>query len=145
MKIRPYADSDYKYIQKLVEGFYNEAVRKWGFEINDERLQKIVEVLRPTSWMAEDDGRLVGLIAGQVVYQHLDTEPIWQEFMFFVEPQYRAIGVRLYKYAEAWCRDQGITKMVMVHLHNSKAEKMERFYDREGYEPMETHWIKELK
>lgn len=144
MLIRQCHESDYPYIKNLVSGFYDEAVSEWGFAMEESRLRELVSLLAPTSWVAEVDGRVVGLIAGQIVNQHLDSKPIWQEFVWYVDPDYRMCGIRLLKHVEKWCADNGIGKMIMVYLHNSKAEKLDEFYRREGYEPMETHFIKEL-
>lgn len=144
MLIRPYDDADYPYIKRLVERFYTEAVAEWGFTLDDEKLKAIVRPLREYSWMAEINGKVVGLLAGQVVYQHLDAKPIWQEFIWYVDPEYRSCGVRLFNFVEAWCRANGIGKMIMVYLHNSKAVKLDEFYKRMGFKPMETHFIKTL-
>lgn len=59
--------------------------------------------------------------------------------------KYRKYGVKLLKVLEQNCKAQGITHILMVHMFNSKADKLGEFYRKCGFMPLEIHYIKSLQ
>lgn len=95
-------------------------------------------------FIAEEDGEVTGAIAG-VIYPDLYSGVlVATEFFWIVREEKRGPGVRLYEAFERWAREQGCAQVRMVHLLDSMPDKLERFYKHFGYEPTETHYVKEL-
>jgi hypothetical protein len=88
---------------------------------------------------------IVGAIGGIKYPDTYSSELIATEFFWFVREESRGGGLTLYKLFEKWAREQKCSQIRMVHLLDSMPEKLERIYRRLGFEPAETHYVKELK
>ena len=96
-------------------------------------------------FIAEDDGEIIGAIAGMAVPEPYSGELVVSEFFWFVRPGHRgSAGLRLYEALEYWARQKGAKTMRMVHLMDSMPEKLARIYKRLGYEQVETLYSKDL-
>lgn len=86
-----------------------------------------------------------GFIAG-IKEDHLFLEGIAQELGWYVKPEYRsgAISKTLLTSFEEWAKLVGATHVSMATLNNDYQDRLERIYDRLGYEPAERTYIKEL-
>ena len=83
---------------------------------------------------------VLGMI-GVVATNHPYTgAPVMSEMFWYVEPDARGTGHRLLEAAEEWARGQGIEHSVMI----SPSEKVSRYYERIGYAPLESQYIKRL-
>lgn len=89
-------------------------------------------------FVAETDGRLVGMIGMLVYAHHLSAEWTAGEVMWWIEPEARGSGVRLLKAAEAWARDQGAQKIQMI----APNARVGTLYTRLGYVPIEVAYQK---
>lgn len=91
-------------------------------------------------FVSGSDATLTGMIA-MLAYDHpFSGERTAFEVVWWVEPEARGDGVRLLRAAEAWAREQGITKMQMVAPNGRVGE----FYQRMGYAPVETSYQRSL-
>ena len=66
------------------------------------------------------------------------------EFFWFVRAEVRGQGLKLYYAFEAWARARHCAQIRMVHLLDLMPERLAKVYRRLGYEPAETHYVKEL-
>lgn len=87
---------------------------------------------------------LEGAIGGVVYPDLYSGEIIATEFFWFVRQEHRGGGLRLYKEFEEWAKWKGASQIRMVHLQDSMPDKLERLYRHWGYQPIETHYAKEL-
>jgi GNAT superfamily N-acetyltransferase len=93
----------------------------------------------------EREGEIVGVIGG-IVHREVYSEAIVaEEFFWFVREAYRGSGLALYRRFEEWARRRGAETIQMVHLRDVMPDKVERFYLRAGFHPIETRYAKELK
>jgi GNAT superfamily N-acetyltransferase len=93
----------------------------------------------------ERDGEMVGAIGG-IVHREVYSEAIVaEEFFWFVREAYRGSGLALYREFERWAVAHGAQTIQMVHLRDVMPEKVERFYLRAGFHPIETRYAKELQ
>jgi GNAT superfamily N-acetyltransferase len=129
---------------KLLEEFQQESVKEYGFKISREQFELIISEYIDHTLIAVKDGEVVGVIAGSIGTYPLDGSKIYQEVVWYVSKQHRSCGVRLLKALEDYCKEWGVKHIVMVHLGNSKADKLDEFYGRTGYKKMEVHYIKNL-
>lgn len=91
-----------------------------------------------------DSGAIVGAIAGIVHPDAYSAAIVAQEFFWFVLPDFRGGGVRLYRVFEAWARDKGCNIVRMAYLTDSMPGKVKDFYERLGFSAVEVAYSKEL-
>lgn len=94
-----------------------------------------------------EDGKMVGIIVGQLYFSHplVQFSKIATELFWYVEPDYRgknSFGL-MDKYEE-WAREVGATHITMSLLNNEYKEKLDRIYQAKGYKPLETQYMKVL-
>jgi GNAT superfamily N-acetyltransferase len=92
----------------------------------------------------EVNGKPIGAIGGffhQDIYGDLK---IVEEMFWFTSTQHRGVGIRLYRAFEQWAKSKNADRLQMVHLVDSMPEKLEAFYLREGFEPIEMRYGKKL-
>ena len=90
-----------------------------------------------------EGGELVAFIALAAIEHSLSGDRYAEELGWWVEPHYRAgtIGPRLLAMAEAWARADGCVFLKMVAPIGTTVGQ---FYDRHGYQPIETAWMKRV-
>lgn len=94
----------------------------------------------------EQGGRfkpIIGMIALTALPHLLTGIPYGDEQAWWVEPEHRAgmVGPRLMQAAERWCRENGLNMVKMIAPEGSDVGK---FYTRQGYEAVETAFVKLL-
>jgi GNAT superfamily N-acetyltransferase len=90
--------------------------------------------------VSERDGRLVGML-GYILFDHfLSGEMVAGEVFWWVEPEHRGAGVRLLIEAERRARAAGASRMQMI----APTDKVGQFYQRVGYEYVESAYQKNL-
>lgn len=101
--------------------------------------------LVPSSLVLEIGNKIVGVIAGKIVNHIVNKEPLFQEVIWYVSKEHRRYGIKLYRGLEEYCHDNSIHQIVMVNMGNLKNSSFEKFYKSEGYELLETQYIKTLE
>lgn len=95
-------------------------------------------------FLIEEGGEIHGAIGG-IVHQDLYGDTlVAEEFFWFVKPEFRGGGVRLYIAFEKWARECGASSIQMVHLADVMPDKVAAFYRRMGFIPVETRYSKGL-
>jgi predicted N-acetyltransferase YhbS len=93
--------------------------------------------------LAEVDDQVVGMIAGVPLEELIANTPMFDEMVWWVEPDYRkgSVGPRLLRAVEHWARQKGLRLVKMVAPAGSGVGD---YYARHGYEPVESSYIKRL-
>lgn len=144
------ANYTYMYdIKILVHKFHEESLKDYGLTITDDGIDKTAQLFMDNHilLLAEKDKKVIGLIGGVAVPSSFSSkEIVGQEFMWYLEKDERrgSIGFRLLKAFEEECKARGAKKVIMIHMLNLNSEAMSKFYEKQGYIPMEKHYIKEL-
>lgn len=96
-------------------------------------------------FVAEVDGRIVGMIAGFAMEEPIGRTKMLDELAWWVEPDFRrgTIGPKLLRTWEAWARQKGLTLIKMIAPHATP--EVGRYYARHGYVPLETSYIKRIR
>lgn len=96
--------------------------------------------------VADNGGELVGFMGVQFgPFPFNDTVLCAQEKFWFVDETHRGrVGIRLKTAMEEIARYSGARIFVMSRLENEAGEGVERLYLRNGYTPLERHYIKRL-
>ena len=98
-------------------------------------------------FLLEQEGVIQGAIGGLATPDPYHGGMVASEAFWYILPEYRGgIGSgRLYKALETWAVEQCAEEIRMVHLRASMPERMSKFYERNGYTLMETHYSKPLQ
>jgi GNAT superfamily N-acetyltransferase len=103
-------------------------------------LEKLIDVLLEGGviFVAEEAADVVGMIAGVTQTHPITGEVTATEFAWWVEPEFRgsSAGGRLLKAFEGWARFQRASVIQMIAP--AGAGELEQFYERRGYEEVET-------
>jgi hypothetical protein len=146
MTVEMYSDKYFLDVVTLVENFHKEAVVEYDnlFDANT-----IIETIKTNkdsgnAFLLIIDGTCQGIIFGMIAKSMLNGKLMFQEIIWYVNKPYRKYGVRLLKHVENMLQLKGVSIIIMALLENSKAEKLKVFYERLGYKPMETHFVRAL-
>ncbi|MEU4241841.1 GNAT family N-acetyltransferase [Actinoplanes sp. NPDC026619] len=127
MELRPAAADDAAPIQELVREAFVGYVPRIGREPAPMAVDYRVPVAEGRCWVAEDDGRVVGVIQCAVQAGHLEVETI------AVAPQAhgRGVGSRLLTFAEERARALGLPE-VRLCTNEAMTENL-AYYPRRGF------------
>ncbi len=87
----------------------------------------------------------IGGIGGGVFTSPNNGETEAREAFWYVDPDHRGGGAGLLEAFEDWAEGLGARRIWMVRLHGWRDRQMDRFYQRKGYESVETVYRKEVE
>lgn len=96
-----------------------------------------------TVLVMEEDENLIGSMAFLVAPALTEDILMGVELFWFMHPDHRKHGLKLFDKFEWLAIEQGCKKLAMIHMTDSYPEKLEKLYKRRGYELVEKHYIKE--
>jgi GNAT superfamily N-acetyltransferase len=129
----------------LLKEFHAESMDKYNVLCDEDVARTALTKFVDTSFVLELDNKVVGVLAGMITMYPLNNKPMYSEVVWYVTPKHRLHGVSLYTKLEEFCEERGIKQIGMALMANSKAEKLERFYLRLGFQLLEKHYIKTLE
>lgn len=93
--------------------------------------------------LLDDTGHPVGFLAGMIYSTLFHPEKIATEIAWYVKPEFRKSrkALELMNAFEYWAEMNKCTRVCMSSLNDSKVEKL---YNRKGYEKIEESFMKEL-
>lgn len=118
---------------------------------NEEGLARLVEfVIAPSPTMlallaVDDVDAPIGMLGMHVSPHPLNGQPYAEELVWWVEPGHRGArlaGPLLLEAGEAWAREAGAKLVKMIAP--SDRERVGQFYERVGYQEIETCYVKVL-
>lgn len=66
------------------------------------------------------------------------------EIFWYVTPQHRRKGLSLYSAMLNYFNiNDDIRQFAMIHMENSMPDKLKKFYKKENFRLLETHWVKD--
>jgi GNAT superfamily N-acetyltransferase len=142
--IRACKNEDVPACLELVKEFHEEVINDFGFGFDP--VHSVTFALSQVAgcFVAELDGKIIGLIAGAVLTYPISGEKMYMESIWYVRKEHRRHGLKLLRRLEEWCREQGIKNVVMALMCSDKMKKLEDFYKACGYRPFEMQWVKNL-
>jgi GNAT superfamily N-acetyltransferase len=111
-------------------------------------LREMLANPRAGIWLALVDDAPVG-IAGALLYP-LYFNPAYevaQELFWWLNPDARGSGAgeKLFQTLQTWAKDNGASAVFMIALADNRVDKMDCFYKRAGFQPMERTYMKEVQ
>jgi len=95
-----------------------------------------------TMLLLKKDGEIIGGL-GCLKYPDLHSGELTAvETFWFVDPQHRGKGLKLFDAFEAWADKHGCVNKAMIHMVDSYPDILEKLYIRKGYKLIEKHYVK---
>lgn len=97
--------------------------------------------------VAEKGGAIIGFLVGmEAVARPWSTEPCAVELLLVVAPEHRTgrATLMLMNDFEAWAKGRGMAAVTFTAHHGLQGERVGQLYERRGYKPVETIYIKRL-
>lgn len=145
MTIRPATAADLPAMVQMGRRFVGDLYRG-RLQDSPEQLQALGEQLLadPNSLMlvAETESAVVGMIAMMCYAHPMSRDPMAVELFWWVNPEQRGVGVRLLRQAERWASDRGARVLQMIAPVTNP--DVAAFYERAGFEPVETTYQRSL-
>lgn len=146
MIVEPYSDKYFLDVVKLVESFHREAVAEYD-QLFD--AQTIIDTIKAhkdaeTAFLLIIDGSCQGILFGVETKSLLNGSKVFQEIIWYVNKSHRGFGLALFREAEKLLKLKNFKTIIMAVLENSKTQKLKAFYERLGFKPMETHYVRTL-
>lgn len=143
--VRLATKADLPGILELLKEFHAESLDLYKLGLDEKVTEILMNKLYETSFVLEMEGKIVGVLGGMIANYPLNGELLYQELVWFVNKKYRLHGIRLFRKLEEYCHTNKIKKIGVALMANSKAKKLETFYERMGFEYLEKHYIKNLE
>jgi hypothetical protein len=108
-----------------------------------EKMQSFMRSGVGTVLCAHEGFELRGALAGVMYENVFDGERCATELFWYVWPgAARGTGSRLLDAFEEWARFRGATRVTMAYMLHNQPEQLAAFYEKRGYRPFETHYVK---
>jgi len=138
--------SDLTKLKELGYEFYEEGAFPSDFipEVFEKTWTDLMNAEIGVIFLLKSDKDIIGSLGAVKFPDPNSGEIMASEFFWFVNKEHRGKGLKLLKVFEEWVSEQGIKKIIMVHLSNLMPDKVKNLYSRMGYREIETHYIKEI-
>lgn len=91
----------------------------------------------------EKEGALVGMAAALIYRVYVSRDDMTaQELFWWVEPEHRGAGRKLFEMLERRAKENGAASLSMIALESMKW--VGRLYERAGYRPLDHTYVKRL-
>ena len=144
--MRHATDRDVDRVVEMGRRFITETAYAPHIPVNADKMRELAENLISSNdglLLVWDDGaRGMSGMLGALVFEHpMSGEKVCSEMFWWVNPESRGtVGMKMLRYMEKWAVDRGAVKMMMI----APNERVGRFYERVGYERIETSYQRSL-
>jgi GNAT superfamily N-acetyltransferase len=144
--LRPLTIEDIPELSRLAPLFWAEGKLPGGFDPE-------VFARTWTSLISSGTGHIVGLydltgLVGALGYilapDPNDGATVATEMFWFVDPEYRGSGLRLFHWFEGAAAALGASRLMAAHLSAINGPELKHLYERFGYREVETFYFKQL-
>ena len=142
--IRSMDPEDFMPVLELVNEFAEESLIEYGTALDIDKLHATFRLTQPTSFVLLRGDKVIGVFAGHITTDQCSNEEVYEEVVWYVFKEYRKYGIKLFNFAQQWCIVHGIRRMTVCYMHNSKPDKLFALYERMGFKPLETRFVKIL-
>lgn len=154
MRIRKAEHIDIPKILPLIQAFHKETLKPFGMGWDPVSVENTIlsfsenhTGLVVETKQADESYKIIGCIGGAIAPSFTDyKQSIFVESIWYVLPEYRGgrTGIKLLDLVEDYCRQKGISKIVMIGMFDDNIERLSGFYNKKGYKELELHFIKDL-
>ena len=144
--IRQMRDEDRDQLVEMARALIQETPYRGQIVGEESQLHVLFDLVtrRGAVWVAEVEGRVVGMIGALTVVIPVVNRRVGTEVAWWVDPKVRGTGpgLALLQVAEEWARAEGAVAM-QIAVHDNVG--LEQVCRRRGYRPQEVVYEKELE
>ena len=145
MRVETYSDKYLTDVISLIENFHAEAVSEYDGVIDKAAIIETIKTAEHnTAFLLIINDVAQGILYGTMLRSPMNGGQIFQEFIWYVNKEFRGKGVWLLEEVQKYLKSSGVSIMIMAVLENSKTDKIKKFYERLGFKKMETHYVRSL-
>jgi hypothetical protein len=145
MTVVTYSDQYFLDVVQLIENFHKEAIGEYDDLFNPNAVIETIKTAdHSNAFLLILDNKCQGILYGTRLKSPMSGKWIFQEVMWYVNEPFRRYGVKLLKEVENILKSDGVSIIIMAVLENSKTEKLKGLYERLGFKPMETHYMRSI-
>lgn len=147
-KIFQYEDSYLQEVIELVGEFQDKYLSNYYAEADPNVLMRTI--LNHASnnphnaFVAVDDGKCVGLLAGVDINNPISNDKVYQEIFWYCRSGHKGLGMLLVTEVEKVLKGRGYSSIIMSVIESHQAERIKARYKDMGYVPLESHYMKVL-
>jgi len=140
--IRPYAHGDLEAVTVLMEDL--------GYPTSMDnmlqRMSRIESIPEYATFVAEQDGQVVGMIGVRQVYYYEGNGHVTQIALLVVtkEHQGQGIGSGLLSFVESWAKERGSASLYLTSGNKPERLEAHALYRRAGYESNGYRFVKSI-
>ena len=144
MRVEVYSDPYKPDVIRVVWKFYEEHLTDYYGSPSKEIIEQTIIRFKDLTFLLLDGDKCVGVLAGVEVKSKLNDERFFQEIMWYVEKPYGRFGFYLIKKVKIMLKTLGFSHIIMSVLESMKSKRIEAIYNKLGFKPMETHYVRTL-
>ena len=144
MRVERYSDIYFLDVFKLVEKFYHAYLVDIFGKPDNDTLVKTINDNQHLLFLLIIKDSCVGLIAGVDIKSRLNNDRFFQEIIWYVEKPYGRFGFYLIKETMKHLKTLGFSSIIMSVLENKQSSRIKKIYEKQGFKPMETHFVRAL-
>jgi len=140
--------TDMPRLLEMGRNFFDKAnwarVVEWHEDSAEAALENLIESPDGVLLVIDIDGGTIVGMAGAIIYGfyfNLDHRT-GQELFWWTEPQGKGYGLSLWRELEKQARAQGAQSFQMSNVNGMKSDVLGRLYERNGYTPGESTYLK---
>jgi GNAT superfamily N-acetyltransferase len=143
--IRPITYDDILPLLHYGDYFWKQSPYHEAIEYNPEAVEELLIEMAQNHYLrvtTDEEDKILGFIGIVITPFHFNPNySMGSEIFFFVHPEARdGRGKELFKQAEEDLKDRGVTIISFGDMVTSK--DMKEYYTQEGYEPLESSYVK---
>ena len=140
---------DIEPLADLVEEFHNESLKEYKITYDRTTICHSIHQLIKDHLMlvALKQDKVIGVIGGIIQPSIFNNQQIIaQEIIWYITKTERGgmAGIKMVQAFEKACKERGASLVMMIHMSNLSSEILSKFYWSNGYQNMETHYVKEV-
>jgi len=144
MRVEIYSEKYFSDVVGLIEKFHSEYLTDYyGLPLKDAITETLINFKDLTFLLINKD-KCVGVLAGVEIKSKLNDERFFQEIIWYVEKPYGHFGFYLIEKVKIMLKSLGFSHIIMSVLESMKSKRIEAIYNKLGFKPIETHYIRNL-
>jgi len=145
MRVEQYSEKYHEDLILLVDKFSTEYVSLFDPDYSKLSVEDTISKFpKELIFLLVDGGQAVGVIAGISVPNRYNTKKLYEEILWYVEPNHGKYAFWFVEQVEKKVKAMGFSGLIMSVLNSPKGEKIKRIYEKIGYQYLESHYIKNL-
>ena len=144
LKVETYSEKYFSDVVRLIEKFHAKYLTDYYGSPSKDVITETIINFKDLTFLLLDRDKCVGVLAGVEIKSKLNDERFFQEIIWYVEKPYGRFGFYLIKKVKIMLKSLWFSHIIMSVLESMKSKRIEAIYNKLGFKPMETHYVRTL-